>query len=74
MGSGGDLGTELFFFSRWRPKEILERDDRESKKNKIIWFKILAYPSGACFLIWSRFKDFTGNIISGAYVQALSHD
>ena len=36
MGSGGDLGTELFFFSRWRPKEILERDDRESKKNKII--------------------------------------
>ena len=26
---------------------------------KIIWFKILAYPSGSCFLIWSRFKDMT---------------
>ena len=41
---------------------------------KIIWFKILAYPSGSCFLVWSRFKDFTGNIINGGYVQTLSHD
>ena len=44
------------------------------KVRKIIWFKILAYPSGSCFLIWSRFKDFTGNITNGGYVQTLSHD
>ena len=36
MRSGGDLGPELFFVFRWRPKEKLEGDDRESKKNKII--------------------------------------